>query len=197
MNVQKLVLGAVLVAALVGLSGCAGNDGRDAPSTQQGVAEVLQQQTEAQDAQGQTTGQESSGTQQQSDTPKKEFVGDAAPAYEQVDIDLTSMNADMVYATVYDMMADPAAYEGKTVRMTGPYYYTYYEPTAAIYYYVLIKDAMACCSQGLEFVWGDGSHALDEYPENGTEVVVTGTFKPYREGETLYVHLVGASLEAA
>ena len=142
MSVQKLVFGAVLVVALVGLPGCAGNDRRDALSTQQGVAEVLQQQTEAQDAQGQATGQEYADAQQQSETPKKEFVGDAAPAFEQVDIDLTSMNADMVYATVYDMMANPAAYEGKTVRMTGPYYYTYYDPTAAIYYYVLIKDAI-------------------------------------------------------
>ena len=38
-----------------------------------------------------------------------------------VDYDLTQMNGDMVYATVYQMMADPSTYEGKTFRMEGLY----------------------------------------------------------------------------
>ena len=36
---------------------------------------------------------------------------------------------------------------------------------------------MACCAQGLEFVWGDGSHKYpDEYPAE-----VQGTFETYKE----------------
>ena len=41
---------------------------------------------------------------------------------------------------------------------------------------------MACCAQGLEFVWGDGSHKYpDEYPAEDTEIEVQGTFKTYKE----------------
>lgn len=50
----------------------------------------------------------------------------------------------------------------------------------------------------LEFVWGDGSRSWpDDYPEDGREVVVTGRFETYSEGEATYAHLVDASLEEA
>lgn len=36
--------------------------------------------------------------------------------------------------------------------------------------------------QGLEFVWGDGSHKYpDEYPAEDTEIEVQGTFETYKE----------------
>ena len=62
----------------------------------------------------------------------------------------------------------------------------------------IIKDAMACCSQGIEFVWGDGSHTYpDEYPEQGSEVVVIGEFETYMEdGDPyLYSRLKDATME--
>lgn len=126
------------------------------------------------------------------------FVADARPAFAQPDYDLTAMSPDMVYATVYDMMANPAQYGGKTVKVAGPYYHTFYEATHMDYFYVIIEDATACCAQGIEFVWGDGSRAYpSEYPEDGTKVVVTGRFETYAEGNRYYAHLVDASLEAA
>lgn len=114
-----------------------------------------------------------------------------------VDYDLTAMSSDMVYATVYQMMILPEDYEGKTFRMEGSFYATYYEPTQGYYYYCIIQDATACCAQGLEFVWGDGSHKYpDEYPEEYTDVVVEGTFETYREegDENLYCRLTDAVL---
>lgn len=30
--------------------------------------------------------------------------------------------------------------------------------TAMDYFFVIVRDATACCAQGIEFVWGDGSH---------------------------------------
>ena len=60
-----------------------------------------------------------------------------------VDYDLTQMNGDMVYATVYQMMADPATYEGKTFRMEGLYTPIIVEDTGKIYHYCLIQDALA------------------------------------------------------
>ena len=50
------------------------------------------------------------------------------------------------------------------------------------YYACIIQDATACCQQGLEFVWGDGSHVYpDEYPTENTEVEVVGTFETYKD----------------
>ena len=114
-----------------------------------------------------------------------------------VDYDLTQMGSDMVYATVYQMMSSPAQYEGKTFRIEGDFYAVYYEPTAKYYFYCIIQDATACCAQGMEFVWDDGSHIYpDEYPEENATVVVEGTFETYREeGDTnLYCRLKDAEL---
>ena len=115
-----------------------------------------------------------------------------------VDYDLTNMNRDMVYAVVYNMMMSPDSYIGKTFRMEGLYYAGYYEPTELYYHYCVIEDALACCAQGIEFVWGDGSRLYpDEYPQDNTTILVEGTFETYRdEGEPyLYSHLADSTLK--
>ncbi len=132
------------------------------------------------------------------DVPQGLSEKTAAGAAGSVDYDLTAMSSDMVYATVYQMMINPKTYIGKTFRMDGLYYATYYEPTAQYYHYCIIKDATACCAQGLEFVWDDGSHVYsDEYPKDNAEVVVEGTFETYREDgdDNLYCRLKDATME--
>lgn len=116
----------------------------------------------------------------------------------KVDYDLTQMSSDMVYATVYQMMVAPKEYEGKTFRIDGNFYATYYEATKKYYFYCVIQDATACCAQGIEFVWEDGSHIYpDEYPKDNAEIVVEGTFETYREDgdENLYCRLSDATLQ--
>lgn len=118
----------------------------------------------------------------------------------RADYDLTVMSSDMVYAIVYQMMSEPDDYIGKTFRMDGLYYASYYEPTEQYYHYCIIQDAAACCAQGMEFVWGDGSHIYpDEYPAEDTMVVVQGVFETYREDgdPNLYCRLRDATLERA
>lgn len=115
-----------------------------------------------------------------------------------VDYDLTQMNSDMVYVMVYQMMAVPEQYVGKTFRMDGIFYSSYYDTTNQYYFYCVIQDALACCTQGIEFVWDDGSHIYpDEYPEEAEEIIVEGTFETYTEegDENLYCHLVNATWE--
>ena len=66
------------------------------------------------------------------------------------------------------------------------------------YHYCFISDAAACCQQGLEFTWDDGSHELDEFPTDGSEIVVTGVFEIYKDNEDdvyTYCQLADASLE--
>ncbi|SHJ41088.1 hypothetical protein [Lutispora thermophila] len=116
-----------------------------------------------------------------------------------VDYDLTKMSSDMVYAMVFQLMVEPDAYVGKTFRMKGKYYPVYYESTAKYYHYCLVEDALACCAQGIEFVWGDGSHVYpDEYPEEKASIVVQGILETYREDgndDYLYCRLKDATLE--
>lgn len=116
-----------------------------------------------------------------------------------VDYDLTTMSKSMVYATVYQLMIDPDSYRGKTFRIMGDYYASYYEATGKYYHYCVIQDATACCAQGLEFVWGDGSHVYpDEYPAENTSIVVEGVFETYTEDDNpqvQYCRLVDATME--
>lgn len=106
----------------------------------------------------------------------------------------------MVYATVYQMLMDPDTYVGKSFRMNGLYSAYYYEPTGQYYHYCSIQDALACCAQGLEFVWDDGTHVYpEEYPEENAEIVVQGYYETYQEegDSNLYCRLRDATLVVA
>ncbi len=120
------------------------------------------------------------------------------PADAAVDYDLTQMGSDMVYAMVYQMMVAPEQYEGQTFRIEGNFYASYYEETGQYYYYCVIQDAVGCCSQGMEFVWGDGSHVYpDEYPQENADIIVEGTFETYtdRGDKNLYCRLSHATIQ--
>ena len=52
----------------------------------------------------------------------------------------------------YQLMVEPDKYIGKTLCIDGLYYTGQNEKTGTYYHYSIIKDALACCSQGLEFV---------------------------------------------
>lgn len=76
--------------------------------------------------------------------------------------------------------------------------YIILDKTKKLEHTIIIKDALACCSQGLEFVWGDVLHVYsDEYPKDETEIEVKGTFKTYKEpgDDTLYCHLVNSEMQ--
>ena len=99
----------------------------------------------------------------------------------------------MVYATVYQMIyGDPEAYVGKTFKAAGTLTVATSNVTNLYYPYVLIKDALACCQQGVEFQWGEGDHTTPEdFAEEGSEIEVIGTFETYREegDPSLYTRL--------
>lgn len=164
----------------------------DKESDSQGEKQKEEQET-AQEAQDPgTLGSESD---QRNDPASDLFSGSKE---EGIDYDLTQMSGDMVYAMIYQLVTDPASYEGKTFKMKGEFSTSWYEPTQKNYYYIVIKDALACCSQGMEFIWEDGSHTDPaEYPEPGTELEVTGIFETYEEeGESVtYCRLRDAQIQ--
>lgn len=117
----------------------------------------------------------------------KASAANASDRGEGVDVDLTKLSSTMVYAEVFNIMSSPDDYMGKTVRMSGPYYASYYDKTDQYYHYVVVEDATSCCAQGLEFIW-NGDHAYpDDFPDEATKIEVTGVFDSYDElGKTYY-----------
>lgn len=109
-----------------------------------------------------------------------------------IDIDLTRLSSTMVYSEVYNMMNSPESYVGKMVRMNGKL--AVYKYPERNYYTCIIKDATACCQQGMEFLWAGNHKYPDDYPNEGDGIIVTGVFDIYYEGENKYVQLKDASL---
>ena len=106
-----------------------------------------------------------------------------------IDVDLTTLSSTMIYSEVSDMMTSPQNYMGKKVKMNGAFAVYHDENTDKYYYACIIKDATACCSQGIEFEL-KGSHKYpDDYPEEGSDITVEGTFDTYSEGENTYCTL--------
>lgn len=195
---KRTGIGIWLLAAVMLISGCGkqadNGKGINSGKTVDKVIESQVKKEEQKKAEESTKEDTQKNDQQNTDTQTPESVQGSVNAPEAaVDVDLSVMDSDMIYATVYQMMSDPEQYVGKTFRMEGKFYVTYDEMTKNQYYYCLIKDATECCAQGLEFVWGDGSHIYpDEYPTDGTEVIVDGTFELYMENDSRYCRLANA-----
>lgn len=195
---KRTGIGIWLLAAVVLISGCGkqadNGKGINSGKTVDKVIESQVKKEEQKKTEESTKEDTQKNDQQNTDTQTSESVQGSVNAPEaSVDVDLSVMDSDMIYATVYQMMSDPEQYVGKTFRIEGKFYVTYDEMTKNQYYYCVIKDATECCAQGLEFVWGDGSHIYpDEYPNDGTEVIVDGTFELYMENDSRYCRLANA-----
>lgn len=195
---KRTGIGIWLLAAVVLISGCGkqadNGKGINSGKTVDKVIESQVKKEEQKKTEESTKEDTQKNDQQNTDTQTPESVQGSVNAPEAaVDVDLSVMDSDMIYATVYQMMSDPEQYVGKTFRIEGKFYVTYDEMTKNQYYYCVIKDATECCAQGLEFVWGDGSHIYpDEYPTDGTEVIVDGTFELYMENDSRYCRLANA-----
>lgn len=121
-----------------------------------------------------------------------------APNYD-VEIDIAAMNANITYATVYDMMSYPDNYEGKVIRIKGLNTNYTDAVTGNTYHTIIIQDATACCQQGIEYVLIDDP---DEtlYPAENANVTIIGTFTTYTEEHDgqlyMYIRLENAEIEA-
>lgn len=178
------------------LAGCGGssNSAQNRTTNQPaGVKEILEAQTTAEDAKA--SGEENTTSGPNKDAPLPEVPAAAEMALSQtegIDIDLTSLPAAIVYSEVYHMMAAPEDYIGKTVKMNGAFSYYHDETTGNEYFTCIIKDATACCAQGIEFILSDEYSYPDDYPELGGEICVVGTFDTYMEGQYRYCTLRNA-----
>jgi len=107
-----------------------------------------------------------------------------------VDVDLTILSSTMVYAEVFNIMSKPDSYLGKTIKLNGLFYSSYYDENDIMYYFVVVTDATSCCPQGLEFVWDDERKYPEDYPEEKSKIEITGVFSSYDESGETYYHLL-------
>ena len=125
---------------------------------------------------------------------EKSSANKAPSKPEKVDLDLTTMSSTMVYSEVFNMVTTPENYIGKTVKMRGTYMYYYDEKPDHYYFFCLISDAMACCSQGIEFALTKDYHYPEDYPKPDDEITVVGVFDSYEEEGNTYCILRNARL---
>lgn len=199
-NLKKCMVLLLCILLITGCSNKKGTDGKGVNNTNS-IEKVIDNQIANEDGKTETTESEKASSDVESNKDTEDTISEAENVRdtdETVDYDLTQMSNDMVYATVYQMMVTPEEYEGKTFRIDGNFYATYYEVTKKYYFYCIIQDATACCAQGMECVWDDGSHIYpDEYPEDNAEIVVEGTFETYKEegDSNMYCRLSDATLQ--
>ncbi|HCJ41211.1 MAG TPA: hypothetical protein DHV89_06730, partial [Ruminococcus sp.] len=75
--------------------------------------------------------------------PQTTRIDEATLKNGDIDIDLTGLNPNMLYAQVYEMTADPEKYVGKTVRANGTFAYTTDPESGNEFFAVFIADAAA------------------------------------------------------
>ena len=152
--------------------------------------------------------QENSKSNTKKDVSKKEVAGDAGKgkssksksktSSNKIDVDLNNLNANVVYAQVFQMMTEPDKFIGKRIRMSGQFnVYAAQEgnPSGVTEYYaIIIADAQACCQQGIEFIW-PGHTYPDGFPEVKSNASVTGIFEVYEENGKKYCRLVADTVE--
>lgn len=120
-----------------------------------------------------------------SDTAETTAAADPSHVEEPVAIDLTQMTPTMVYSVIYDIMVNTDRYYGRTILLDG-FFDTDLDEK---YYFVVVPDATACCSQGLEFKLGDTKVYPDDYPEKSADIRLRGTLEKYEEEGQSYCYI--------
>ncbi|MBO4360965.1 MAG: hypothetical protein J5822_08815, partial [Eubacteriaceae bacterium] len=127
---KRMITLTVVLALLLGaFSACSKSEGRSG-GTQAGpnvktVDDVLKEKTE--DDTARDAAEEKDAPEPVPDTQVRRIY-----TADSIDMDLTGLNGDLVYARVNDMMARPEGYVGKVIRVSG--YFQIYEDGGVDYY---------------------------------------------------------------
>ncbi len=180
----------LLICCMLSLSvvGCKDENANDAEATET-VETTVEEEASEEDGDTSEDSEDSENLDDMFKLDSETTSGDTS-----VDLDLTALSATMVYSEVFAMMTAPDEYEGKTIKMSGIASKYTDENTGKVYYACIVQDATQCCSQGIEFVLSD-DYGADEYPNEGDEITLKGTFDTYSEGQYVYITLLDAQLQ--
>ena len=132
---------------------------------------------------------------QEAESTEAEAEEETLASDPSVDLDLTTLSSTMIYSEVFNMMMEPMAYEGQTIKMDGNCAIYTDEETGNTYYTCVVQDATQCCSQGLEFLLDSEQYALEDYPADGDLIVIKGTFSTYEEDGGTYITIKDSVME--
>lgn len=181
-RIGLFLLCGMLVLTAAGCGSSSSTTNKTAQSSAKTVSDVLES------AQATTSGDR--------EAPVTEAVKPDDMEYADLDfdaeLDLTEMSSTMVYAEVSSMVKSPEDYLGKTVKIKGSFDVFTDPNTNTFYYSCMVKDATACCANGIEFAPQKDLKYPDDFPTVGMPVTVGGTFETYKEGETTYLRLKNA-----
>lgn len=182
---MKRIIIFVLTATMLMLSACTGKTDTADPSVQSGTVTDNNAKDNSQTEQPQASDDTETDTAatQQTEKPK---------SADGIDVDLTTLSSTAVYAEVWNMMAEPESYIGKTVKMKGIFAIYEDETTGQQYFACVIADALGCCRQSLEFILKGEHKYPDDYPSVNSEITVTGRFETYADGEFTYCRIKDA-----
>lgn len=112
-----------------------------------------------------------------------EEVAETAPSIldRPIDVDLTKLSALMIYGEVYSIVSNPESYAGKVIKMNGPCFIYENPETGEMFYAVIIQDATACCTQGLEFILADDAVKPYDYPSADEVITVVGEIEVFED----------------
>ena len=207
MRNRKYVIAIVLGLSMLCITAC-GQQGASSHnnSASQSIAQVLETEMAKEDEKAEKSEEaEKSGETENEEVQQAEDDGkdgadnsvgtdNSAGTDYSIDIDLTVLSSDLVYAEVYNMMARPDDYVGKVVKMTGAYSYYHDDATGSDYHACIIQDATACCAQGIEFVPTAEYSFPEDYPADGEDVTVVGIFDVYLEADFAFLTLREADI---
>ncbi len=186
---------------MLSLSACGQSNSADntktAASTPATVQDVMDKQTSSKETPATDPVDNVQDVTAEAEQPELS-TGSGAGEY---DVDLTALSSTMVYSEVYNMTTSPSDYIGKTVKMKGVFSYFQAKDKDGnpipdgMYYFCVIADAAACCSQGIEFVLSGEYKYPDDYPKAGEAITVTGTYDSYDENGNTFYHLVDAVMQ--
>jgi hypothetical protein len=202
----SILLCLVLVLAV---TGCGNSSSANKPGSNQpaGVNDVIEQgMAEADSKKSDSTSQPLENNSQNQQNTESQEMKTLEPSLEAdttskpdgsadgVDVDLTMLSSTMVYSEVYNMMTTPDDYIGKVVKMNGAFTVFHDEGSSDYFFACIVKDATACCAQGIEFLLaGEHSYPKD-YPYEGDEICVVGVYDTYKDGDSTYCTLKNAKI---
>lgn len=165
---------------LFSLAACGGKGGNAEKESSADNASSVEEQQESSEA-------------EQDTTDEQDTVGENDEADPSVDIDLTTLSSTMVYAQVSDMVTNPDEFVGKKVKCSGPFG-VYTDEDGKNFYACIIRDATACCAQGMEFELKGEHKYPEDYPKQEEEITVIGTFDKYEDKGATYCTLRKAEI---
>ncbi len=169
------IYSAILVCAIVLLSSCNQKDAKN-------------------DFASSVSAQDAPAQEDIPETTESKPVAEDKPFTGVVDRDFTRMNSNMVYAEVFNMMIDPESYVGKYFKMKGKIKTFEDGALSSPSYAVIVSDALACCQQGIDFVYDFNGNP----PPEDSEIVVVGKFVLAElNGGISYIYLDAITVDRA